>query len=82
VIERTFEVWKKRLSLFNYKAQVQIVVASIAILNYIKRTSLHDVVFIEFDRYPDFVPKDFLTDVAPYSYVEKKLQAFVYGLRT
>jgi hypothetical protein len=37
---------------------------------------------MEFDRYPDFVPEDFLTNVAPYSHIEKKLQAFVYGLRT
>jgi hypothetical protein len=50
--------------------------------NYIKRTSLQDVAFMEFDRYPDFVPEDFLTNVAPYSHIEKKLQAFVYGLRT
>ncbi|KAJ6949625.1 hypothetical protein NC651_003571 [Populus alba x Populus x berolinensis] len=47
--------------------QVQIVVASIAIHNYIRRTSMQDVTFMEFDRHPDFVPDDFLTDVAPHS---------------
>jgi len=70
------------MSLFNHKAQVQIVVASMTIHNYIKRTSLQDVAFMESDRYPDLVCEDFLTDVAPYSHIEKKLQAFVYGLRT
>jgi hypothetical protein len=52
---------------FNYKAQVRIVVASMAIHNYIRRTSMQDVTFMEFDRHPDFVPDDFLTDVAPHS---------------
>jgi hypothetical protein len=60
------------MSLFNYNAQVQIVVASMTIHNYIKRTSLQDVAFMEFDRYPDFVPEDFLTNVAPYSHIKKK----------
>jgi hypothetical protein len=73
VIERTFGVWKKRWRIlqnmpsFNYKEQVRIVVASMAIHNYIRRTSMHDVAFMEFDRHPDFVPDDFLTDVAPHS---------------
>jgi len=26
---------------------------------------MQDVAFMEFDRHPDFVPDDFLTDVAP-----------------
>ena len=52
------------MSSFNYKTQVEIVVTSMAIYNYIRRTSMQDVAFIEFDRHPDFVPDDFLTDVA------------------
>jgi hypothetical protein len=28
---------------------------------------MQDVAFMEFDRHPDFVPDDFLTDVAPHS---------------
>jgi hypothetical protein len=52
---------------FPYKAQVQIVVASMTIHNYIRRTSLQDAVFMEFDRHPNFIPDDFLTDVAPHS---------------
>jgi len=73
VIERTFGVWKKRwrilqnMQSFNYKTQVRIVVASMAIHNYIRRTSMQDVAFMEFDRHLDFVPDDFLTDVAPHS---------------
>jgi hypothetical protein len=58
------------MSSFNYKAQVQIVVASMAIHNYIRRTSMQDVVFMEFDRHPDFVPDDFLTDVAPHLQIQ------------
>jgi hypothetical protein len=73
VIERTFGVWKKRwrilqnMPAYNYKTQVRIVVASMAIHNYIRRTSMQDVAFMEFDRHPDFVPDDFLTDVASHS---------------
>ena len=55
---------------FNYKAQVQIVVAFMAIHNYIRRTSMQDMSFMEFDRHPDFVPDDFLTDVAPHSQIK------------
>jgi hypothetical protein len=39
--------------------------------NYIRRTSLQDVAFMEFDRHPNFVPDDFLTDVVPHSQVER-----------
>jgi hypothetical protein len=39
--------------------------------NYIRRTSLQDVIFIEFDRHLDFIPDDFLTDVAPHSQVQR-----------
>jgi hypothetical protein len=73
VIEQTFGVWKKtwqilqNMSSFNYKTQVRIIVASMAIHNYIRRTSMQDVAFMEFDCHPDFVPNDFLTDVAPHS---------------
>ena len=57
------------MSSFNYKAQVQIVVISIAIHNYIKRASLQDVAFMKYDRHPNFFSKEFLTDVAPHSQV-------------
>ena len=52
---------------FNYKVQVQIVVSSMAIYSYIRRTSMQDVAFMEFDCHLDFVPDYFLIDVAPYS---------------
>ena len=39
--------------------------------NYIRKTSLQDVIFIEFDRHLDFIPDDFLTDVAPHSQVQR-----------
>jgi hypothetical protein len=56
---------------FSYKAQVQIVVASMTIHNYIGRTSMQDVAFMEFDRHLDFVPDDFQTDVAPHSQIQR-----------
>jgi hypothetical protein len=59
------------MSSFNYKAQVQIVVASMAIYNYIRRTSMQDVEFMEFDHHSNFVPDDFLTDVAPHSQIQR-----------
>jgi hypothetical protein len=59
------------MSSFNYKAQVQIVVASMTIHNYIRRTSLQDMVFMEFDRHPNYVPDDLFTDIAPHSQVQK-----------
>jgi len=48
---------------FLYKTQVQIVVAAMTLHNYIQRKSIQDVAFNEFDRHPDFVPDDILTDV-------------------
>jgi hypothetical protein len=37
--------------------------ASMALHNYIRRKSIQDVAFNEFDRHPDFVLADTLTDV-------------------
>jgi len=31
---------------------------------------MQDVAFMEFDRHPDFVPDDFLTDVAPHFQIQ------------
>jgi len=70
------------MSSFNYKAQVQIVVASMTIHNYIRRTSLQDMVFMEFDRHPNYVPDDLFTDIAPTFTSPKKSQAFAYELGT
>jgi hypothetical protein len=55
------------MSCFSYKAQIQIVVVSMTLHNYIRRKSQEDIVFREFDRRPDFVPNVFLTDVFPWS---------------
>jgi hypothetical protein len=49
--------------MFPYKTQVQIVVASMTLHNYIIRKSIQDVAFNEFDRHPNFIPDDILTDV-------------------
>ncbi|XP_061961541.1 protein ALP1-like [Populus nigra] len=73
VIECTFGVWKKRWRIlqtmpeFPYKSQVKIVVASMALHNYIRRKSGQDVAFNKFDSHPDFVPPDTFPDVVPQS---------------
>ena len=52
---------------YPYKSQVHIVVASMALHNYIRRKSQEDVAFIEYDLNPHFIPDDFLADVIPSS---------------
>jgi hypothetical protein len=65
VIEYSFGVWKQRwrilqnMPAYPYKMQVEIVVASIALHNYIRRRSQDDEVFSEYDRNPNFIPDDF-----------------------
>ena len=71
VIERAFGVWKQRwrilqnMPAYPYKSQVQIVVASMALHNYIRRKSQEDFAFTEYDRNPNFIPDDILADVFP-----------------
>uniref|UniRef100_A0A6N2MVI3 DDE Tnp4 domain-containing protein n=1 Tax=Salix viminalis TaxID=40686 RepID=A0A6N2MVI3_SALVM len=48
---------------YPYKTQVQIIVASMALNNYIRRRSQHDDVFVEYDRNPDYIPDELLPDV-------------------
>jgi hypothetical protein len=55
------------MSAYPYKSQVQIVVASMTLHNYIRRKSQEDVAFTEYDRNPNFIPDDFLTDAIPRS---------------
>jgi hypothetical protein len=55
------------MPVFPYKIQVHIFVTSMALHNYIRRKSEHDVAFIEFDCHPRFVLGDILTDVVPHS---------------
>jgi len=52
---------------YPYKLQVQIVVASMTLYNYIMRKSQENVAFTEYDRNPNFIPDDFLADVIPSS---------------
>jgi hypothetical protein len=51
------------MPVYPYKSQVHIVVASMALHNYIRRKSQEDVAFTEYDRNPHFIPDDFLADV-------------------
>ena len=46
-----------------YKTQVEIVVTSMALHNYIRRRSHDDVAFAEFDRNPCYIPDEILPDV-------------------
>ena len=55
------------MSEFPCKTQVKIVIASMALHNYIWRKSSQNVAFNEFDIHPDFVPPDTLNDVVPQS---------------
>jgi hypothetical protein len=52
---------------FPYESQVKIIVASMALHNYIRRKSGQDVAFNEFDSHPDFVPPDTFPDVVTQS---------------
>nr|XP_034896703.1 protein ALP1-like [Populus alba] len=76
VIERSFGVWKQRWKIlqnmpaYPYKTQVEIVVASMALHNYIRRRSQDDAVFSEYDRNPNLIPDDFLPDTVQASAVQ------------
>jgi len=76
VIKRSFRVWKQRWRIlqnmlaYPYKTQVEIVVASLALHNYIRRRSQDDAVFSEYDRNPNLIPDDFLHDIVPCSAVQ------------
>jgi hypothetical protein len=55
------------MSAFPYKTQVEIVVASMTLHNYIRRRSQDDDVFAEYDRNPNFISDDFLPDIIAHS---------------
>jgi len=48
-----------------YKTQVKIVVALVAIHNYIRKRSQDDKAFSMYDRNSNFIPDDFLPDIVP-----------------
>jgi len=52
---------------YPYKSQVQIIVVSMALHNYIRRKSQENVAFTKYDRNPQFIPDDFLADIVSYS---------------
>jgi len=53
-----------------YKMQVEIVVASMTLHNYIRRRSQDDAVFSEYDRNPNLIPDDVLPYIVPRSAVQ------------
>jgi len=71
VIECSFGVWKQRwrilqnMHAYLYKTQVKIVVALVAIHNYIRKRSQDDKAFSMYDRNSNFIPDDFLPDIVP-----------------
>jgi hypothetical protein len=76
VIECSFGVWKQRWKIlqnmpaYPYKTQVEIVVASMALHNYIRRRSQDDAVFSEYDRNSNLISDDFLPDIIPRSAIQ------------
>jgi hypothetical protein len=52
---------------FPYESQVKIVVALMALHNYIRRKSSQDDAFNTFDSHPNFVPPDTFSDVVTQS---------------
>jgi hypothetical protein len=48
---------------YPYKSQVQIVLISMTLHNYIRRKSEEDVAFTEYDHNPNFILDNFLADV-------------------
>jgi len=52
---------------YPYKSQVQIIVTSMALRKYIKRKSVEDFALTEYDRNPNFISDDILTDIFPCS---------------
>jgi len=50
------------MSAYPYKTQVEIVVTSMALHNYIRRRSQDDDVFFEYDRNPNLISDNFLHD--------------------
>jgi len=65
------EEFSKIYLLIHIKSQVEIVVASMALHNYIRRWSQDDEVFSEYDRNPNFIPDDFLPDIVPPSAIQR-----------
>ena len=55
---------------YPYKTQVEIVVTSMALHNYIRRSSQDDAVFSEYDHNPNLIPDDFLPDIVQASAVQ------------
>jgi len=53
----------QNMSAYPYKTQVEIVVASMALHNNIRKSSQDDAVFSEYDRNPTLIPDDFLPDI-------------------
>ena len=69
VIEYSFGVWKQRWRIlqnmfaYPYKTQVEIVVTSMTLYNYIRRKSHDDAAFAKFDCNPYYVLDKILPDV-------------------
>ena len=48
---------------YQYKMQVQIVVASMALHNFIRKRSQHDVDFLQNNCNPNYIPDEVLLDI-------------------
>ncbi|CAH9131108.1 unnamed protein product [Cuscuta epithymum] len=68
-IERSFGVLKKRwkilsrMPMFSVKTQIDVIMATFALHNYIRKFSSDDMIFEVLERHPDFIPRDDLADI-------------------
>jgi len=62
------------MSAYPYKTQVEIVVASMALHNYIRRRSQDNAVFSEYNRNSNLISDDFLPDIVTRSTVQGSLR--------
>nr|XP_043639060.1 uncharacterized protein LOC122610130 [Erigeron canadensis] len=68
-IKRSFGVLKKRWKIlqgmpqFSVKTQIDVIIATFALHNYIRNNSKDDMLFTRLEQHPNFIPQDELHDV-------------------
>ncbi|XP_048498665.2 protein ALP1-like [Beta vulgaris subsp. vulgaris] len=71
-IERSFGVLKKRWKIlrqmpqFSINTQIDVIMATFALHNYIRKSSTNDLMFSMLDNNPDYMPNEEIPDVADY----------------
>ena len=81
VIERTFGVWKKRWDIlrdmpsFSFDKQVKIVLATMALHNYIRKYAVRDCVFDESEDLYDIDESEREDDAHGHAHVSREMEA-------